>query len=95
MAHKPIYRTVAERPRKVIHVVRIVDEILDVGAIDDLAEKMRERMLSRHGEQVADVVVVQGETQESLRLYGGSHAVSRVRAALFGNAASWSPISLD
>jgi len=95
MAHELVYGTVVEGPRKVIHVVRVLGEILDAGEVDDIANKVRERMLSRHGEQAADVVVVQGTTKDTLRFFGASYAVSRVRAALFNVALSWTPIALD
>jgi len=95
MAHRLIYGTVVDRPRKVIHVVRVVGEILDAGEIDEIADKMRERILRKHGEQTADVVVVQGTTRETLRLFGDPYAVGRVRAALFNVAVTWSPIALD
>lgn len=95
MAHELTYGTVADRPRKVIHVVRVVGEILDTGEIDELAAGIRERMLSKHGEQSADVVIVQGNIKETLRLFGDTYAVSRVRAAMFSAAINWRPIELD
>jgi hypothetical protein len=95
MAHKLIHGTVIDRPRKVIHVVRIIDEILNTWEIDNIIEKMCEHLLSKHGEQVPDVVVVQGTTQETLGLFGPSYAVSRVRTAVFDNMMSWLPITLD
>ena len=55
---------------------------------------MREKMLER-GESAADVVVVEGEAKETLRLHGAPHAVARVRAAMFNAAISWTPIELD
>jgi hypothetical protein len=57
--------TVFDGPRRVIHVVRVVDEILDFAEIDDIAERMRNYALSRHGEQAANVVVVQGSGKEN------------------------------
>jgi hypothetical protein len=95
MAHKLIHGTVIDRPRKVIHVVRIIDEILNTWEIDNIIEKMCEHLLSKHGEQVPDVVVVQGTAQETLGLFGPSYAVSRVRTAVFDNMMSWLPITLD
>ena len=95
MTYKLVYGTVLDRPRQVIHVVRVVDEILDFAEIDDIAEKMRNRALSRHGEQAANVVIVQGSRQETLRLFGDSRAITLVRAALFNAAVSWSPVTLD
>jgi len=95
MTPKLVHGTVFDQPRRVIYVVRVVDEILDFAEIDDIAEKMRARLLSRYGEQSPNVVVVQGTTEETLRLFGDAHAKSRVRAALFNAAVSWSPLTLD
>jgi len=95
MTYKLVYGTVLDRPRRVIHVVRVVDEILAFAEIDDIAERMRNHVLSRHGEQAANVVIVQGIRQETLRLFGDSHAITLVRAALFNAAVSWSPLTLD
>jgi len=53
------------------------------------------RALARHGEQTPNVVVVQGDSKETLRLFGESHAVAVVRAALFNVAIAWSPLELD
>ena len=55
---------------------------------------MREKLESC-GEMAADVVVVQGKTKHTFRLFGNTYSVSRVRAALFNAAVSWTPISLD
>jgi hypothetical protein len=95
MTYSLMYGAVTDRPRKVIHVVRVVDDVLDVLQAEDIAERMRQRMLARHGEQTADVVVIQGASRETLRLHGEPHAVTRVRAALFNAAISWSAIQLD
>jgi hypothetical protein len=95
MSHKPVHGTVFDSPRRVINVVRVVDDILDFAEIDDIAEKMRNYALSRHGEQSANVVVVQGGGRETLRLFGDAHAKTLVRAALFNAAVSWSPLTLD
>ena len=68
--------------------------MLELHQIDAIVTKMRERMLSKHAEQFADVVVIQGNSKETLRLFGDSYAVSRVRAAMFHAAISWQPIEL-
>ena len=94
MAHQSFHGVVVERARNAIHVVRVVGEPLEALEIDHVASAMRERLLSR-GEQEADVVVIQGETRETLRLFGHPQSVSRVRAALFNAAVSWSPVTLD
>ena len=95
MTWKLLHGAVQDRPRKVIHVVRVVDQILAPEKTDDLAERMRQRALSRYGDQTADVVVVQGDTKETLRLTGDPHCVRRVRAAMFNAELTWSPIELD
>jgi hypothetical protein len=88
------YGVVRDAPRRVIHAVRVHDEILDTPEIADLAERMRERLASR-GETLADVVVIQGDAKATLRLFGEGYSVGRVRAALFNAAVSWSPLELD
>jgi hypothetical protein len=93
MTYKLVHGIVLDRPRRVIHVVRVVDEILDFAEIDDIAEKMRNHALSRHGEQAANVVIVQGSGQETLRLFGDSRAITLVRAALFNAAVSCGRLS--
>jgi hypothetical protein len=95
MTYQLVYGMVVDRPRKVIHVVRIVEEQLEIAEIEEVAERMRQRALSRHGDQTADVVVVQGDTKETLRLFGDPYCVTRVRAAMFNAAVSWTPINLD
>ena len=59
-----------------------------------LAERMREKLHMR-GEIASDIVVVQGDAKETLRLYGMPHSVARVRAAMFNAAIHWRPIELD
>ncbi|HVY56930.1 MAG TPA: hypothetical protein VHA77_03680 [Xanthobacteraceae bacterium] len=98
MTYELAYGTVVDRIHKavrVIHVVRVLEGELDVAEIDDIAERMRRRVLSKLGTQAADVVVVQGTSRESLRLFGEPSSVSRVRAALFNAAVSWSSLALD
>jgi hypothetical protein len=95
MAYKLAHGMVIEHPRKAIHVVRIIGETLETWEIDALAEQMRRRLLSRTGEQAADVVVVQGDTRETLRIFGDPYSVSRVRTAMFNAGLTWSPIRLD
>ena len=90
-----MYASVPDRARQVIHVVRIVDDILDFPEIDAIADLMRARMLSRYGEQMPNVVVVQGDSKETLRLFGEPYAVTRVRTAMFNAAVSWSALDLE
>jgi hypothetical protein len=95
MAYKLAHGMVIEHPRKAIHVVRIIGETLETWEIDALAEQMRRGLLSRTGEQAADVVIVQGDTREALRIFGEPYSVSRVRTAMFNAGLTWSPIRLD
>jgi 2-methylcitrate dehydratase PrpD len=93
MSRRLSYAAVRETPRQVIYAVRVHDEILELPAIDDIAARMRERLAHR-GELNADVVVVQGQGKETLRLFGTPYSVSRVRAAMFNAAVSWTPLEL-
>lgn len=87
--------TVPDRGRHVIHVVRVLDDILDFPEIDEISERMRARILARHGEQTPNIVIVQGDSKETLRLFGEPHTVTQVRTALFHAAVRWSPLQLD
>src|SRR5262249_26512712 len=55
--------------------------ILDVMEVEEIAERMRARLAHR-GEPTAEVVVVQGDTKETLRFYGDPYSVSRARRAV-------------
>jgi translation initiation factor 1 (eIF-1/SUI1) len=87
------YGAVKESQRRAIFVVRAEDAVLSLEDIEDIAERMREKLASR-GELAADVVVVQGNSKETLQLHGNSFSVSRVRAAMFNAALNWMPIEL-
>jgi len=95
MTRKLVQGIVSDRSRHVIHVVRVLDDILDLPEIHEIAGRMCARVLARHGEQSPNVVVVQGDTKETLRLFGESHATGLVRAALFNAAIAWSPLALE
>ena len=56
---------------------------------------MRERALAKHGEPDAAVVVVQGDSKETLRLFGEPYAVARVRTAMFNAAIAWREYELE
>ena len=88
------YGTVRESQRRAIHVLRVDDGALTLLEIEDLAERMRERLQSR-GELTAEVVIVQGRSRETFRLFGAPYAVTRVRAAMFNAAVSWAPFVLE
>ena len=83
-----------ESPRKVIHAVRVHDQILELYEADDLAARMRERLAHR-GEPAAEVVVVQGSGKDTLRLFGTPYSVVRVRAAMFNAAIRWTPLEIN
>jgi hypothetical protein len=70
MNYKLVYAAVREHPRKVIHVLRVLNELLDDDEAEELAERMREHLLTKAGEQAAAVVVVQGDSKEMLRTTG-------------------------
>jgi len=95
MTRKLVQGIVSDRSRHVIHVVRVLDDILDLPEIHEIAGRMCARVLARHGEQSPNVVVVQGDTKETLRLFGESHATELVRAALFNAAIAWYPLALE
>ena len=85
---------VRESPRQVIYAIRVHDVVLDLPEIEDVTARMRER-LARRGESSADVVMVQGDAKNTLRLFGLPYSVNRVRAAMFSAAIRWTPIELD
>ena len=95
MQHKLNYGVVRDHPRKVIHVVRVMDALLETGELDGIAAAMRRHVLDKHGEQEADVVVVQGGSKETLRLFGDAYAVTRVRSAMFNASIGWRTFDLD
>ena len=94
MTPRFVHGIVQAQPRKVIHVIRVVDDVLTLGEVHEVAERMRQHALSRYGHQAADVVVVQGGSKETLRLIGDPHCATRVRAAMFNASVSWTPIEL-
>jgi divalent metal cation (Fe/Co/Zn/Cd) transporter len=95
MTLKLLHGTVRDGPRRVIHVVRIVDKILEFPEVHDIAEKMRLRILSKSGEQDPNIVIIHGNSRETLRLVGEAHAVTRVRAELFNVAVAFAPLALE
>jgi tetrahydromethanopterin S-methyltransferase subunit A len=95
MSYQLVYSAVREHPRKVIHVVRVVGALLDAEDIDQLSARMRQHVHDRHGEPDAAAVVVQGEAKETLRLFGDSYSVARVRAAMFNAAIAWQDFAME
>jgi len=75
-------------------VLRVRDELLDADEVEELAERMRKQALSKYGEQSPTVVVVQGDSKETLRLFGDPFAVTRVRTAMFNAALRWRDFEL-
>ena len=59
-----VYGIVRESQRRVIHVVCVQDKILGPYELDDITERMREKLASR-GELTAEVVVVQGASKDA------------------------------
>lgn len=76
MTHRLSYATVQESRRQATYLVRIEDAILALGAIEDIAARMRERLEAR-GEISAEVVIVQGHSKETLRLFGNPYRYPR------------------
>jgi hypothetical protein len=93
MGQRLSYGTVRESRRRAIYVLRVWDEILEPSEIADLAERMRE-WLEHRGELTAEVVVMLGDSRQTLRLLGNPYSTARVRAALFNAEVSWMPIKL-
>ena len=89
-----VYGTVRDSQRTAIYVIRVKDELIDPVEADEIAERMRAKIQSR-GDFAADVVVVQGDSKETLRLHGFPYSVARVRTAMFNAAISWRPIKLE
>ena len=86
-----VFGTVRDTRCSAIYALRVKDDMIDPIEADEIAERMRDKMLAR-GETPADVVVIEGESKETLRLFGEPHTVARVRAATFnaGDRSSWS-----
>jgi hypothetical protein len=93
-SHRLSFGTVRESRRQVIYAVRVHDAILELHEIDDVAARMRERLAHR-GEPSAEVVVVQGDGKETLRLFGSPYSTNRVRNAMFSAAIRWTPLELE
>jgi hypothetical protein len=91
MPYRLLLGTVQESRRRVTYVVRVQDGILPRSTIDELTERVRERLDAR-GEISADVVVAQGVSRSTLRLFGNPYSVSLVRAAMINAAISWLPL---
>lgn len=89
-----VYGMVRETRRTAIYAIRIKDELIDIDEAEAIAERMRDKIMAR-GEIATDVVVVQGDSKETLRLHGSAYSVNRVRMAMFNAAISWMPIELD
>jgi hypothetical protein len=95
MTRSYVYGTVRDRPRgSAIFAIRIQGDLAGLSEIDQIAARMREKVEAR-GESAADIVVLQGDRKETLRLFGTPYAVGRVRTAMFNAAITWMPIDLD
>jgi predicted AAA+ superfamily ATPase len=62
------------RNASVIYLIRVKDDTLDPIEADVIAERMRKKIQSR-SDFAADVVAVEGESKETLRLYGIPYSV--------------------
>jgi hypothetical protein len=51
MTRKLVQGIVSDRSRRVIHVVRVLDDILDLPEIHEIIDRMCARVLARHGER--------------------------------------------
>ena len=87
------YGRLRDSSQTAIYAIRIRGALIQSHEADDIAERMRERLAQR-GELGADVVVVQGYTQNTLRLFGTPYSVNRVRTAMFNAAIHWMPLDL-
>ena len=94
MSYRLTYGAVRDTKRQAIYVLRVHDEILDFVELDQLSAKMND-WLSHRGEPSADVVVVQGDRKETLRLSGTPYSIGRVRAAMFNAELKWKPIEFE
>ena len=87
------YGMVRETRRTAIYVVRVNDAFIEPEEAADIADRMRDKLMSR-GEIATDIVVVQGHDKNTLRIYGTPYSVNRVRTAMFNAALKWKPIDL-
>ena len=76
-----------------IYAIRIPGVLVQPHEADEIAERMRERLAQR-GELGADIVVTQGNSKNTLRLFGTPYSVDRVRTAMFNAAIRWMPLDL-
>jgi len=51
MTRKLVQGIVSDRSRHVIHVVRVLEDILDLAEIHEITDRMCARVLARHGDQ--------------------------------------------
>lgn len=91
MPYRLFLGAVPESRRQVTYVVRVQDGILPRSMIDEIADRVRERLDAR-GEISAEVVVAQGFSKSTLRLFGSPHSVWVVRAAMLKETVGWLPL---
>src|SRR5262249_61779866 len=75
------YGRLRDSSQTAIYAIRIRGALVQSHEADDIAERMRERLAQR-GELGADVVVVQGYTQNTLGLFSKAYSVNRVLTAI-------------
>ena len=89
-----LYGAVRATQRSAVFALRVVDDLIDAQEAADLAEAMRE-WVHRRGLSATDVVIVHGDSKDSLALFGDPHSVRLVREAMFNAAIRWAPLQLD
>ena len=87
------YGRLRDSSRTSIYAIRIRGALIQPHEADAIAERVRERLAQR-GELGTDIVVIQGDTKNTLRLFGTPYSVNRVRAAMFNAAIRWTPLDL-
>jgi hypothetical protein len=94
MARKIDHATIRKSARTAIHIIKVTGPRLAYWEIEDIAEQARQTMLSKMGEQLADVVVLQDEPNGIPLLFGAPDSVARVRSKLRDAVLLWEPIDL-
>lgn len=94
MERRYTYGTVRETHRSAVFALRVLDGVIDADEAAEVAETMREWVL-RRGLSATDVVVVHGDSKETLALFGAPRSVRLVREAMFNAAIRWAPLELE
>lgn len=90
------YRTLANEPSsRPIHVIKVMGRTLAAAEADQVVQVTRKRILSRFGEQLPEVVIVQGKAGTAGNFVGAPHAIARVRAQLDDDESAWRRIEFE